>query len=96
MITIDELPPLEETASGKDLIRIGEKRGEERGEKRGEERGIEKAIQVFLKAKFRTVPRSLRNKIHQLSAHQKDKLLTRLPQCDSIRALTAWLDELGR
>ena len=104
MIQLDELPPLEETESGKDLIRIGEergeKRGEERGEKRGEERGeergIEKAALVFLKAKFKSVPRAVQNKIHQLTARQKEKLLTCLPRCESLGALNAWIDKSKR
>jgi len=93
MIQLDELPPLEETESGKDLIRIGEKRGEKRGEERGEERGIEKAILVFLKVKFKTVPRAMQNKIHQLTARQKEKLLTGLPRCESLEELSAWIDK---
>ena len=97
MLGLDELPALEETESGKDLIRIGEERGEQRciriGEQRGEERGEEKAILLFLKAKFKTVPRAIRNKIQQLAAPQKEKLLTWLPKCESLSALTAWLDK---
>ena len=100
MLGLDELPALEETESGKDLIRIGEERGirvgEERGIRVGEERGEEKAILLFLKAKFKTVPRSVRNKIQQLAAPQKEKLLTWLPKCESLGALTAWLDKSKR
>ena len=77
---LDELPALEETESGKDLIHIG----------------MEKAILVFLKAKFKTVPRVVQNKIHQLAAPQKEKLLTWLPKCESLGALTAWLDKSKR
>jgi hypothetical protein len=89
MLGLDDLPALEETESGKDLIRIGEERGIRMGEARGEE----KAILLFLKAKFKTVPRSMRNKIQQLSAPHKEQLLTWLPKCASLKALTAWLDE---
>ena len=39
MMLLGELPDLEETASGKDLIRIGEQRGEKRGIRIGEQRG---------------------------------------------------------
>ncbi len=92
MLAVDELPPLEETESGKDLIRIGEKRGKERGEKRG----IEKAILVFLRAKFKTVPRAVQNKIHQLTARQKESFLTCLPECESIRTLNARIEECKR
>ena len=92
MLLIDELPVLEETESGKDLIRIGE----ERGIRIGEERGEEKAILLFLKAKFKTVPRSVRSKIQELAAPQKEKLLTWLPKCESRGALTAWLDKSKR
>ena len=89
MLGLEELPSLEETESGKDLIRIGE----ERGIRIGQERGEEKAIFLFLKAKFKTVPRAIRNKIHQLAAPQKEKLLTWLPKCESMGVLTAWLDK---
>ena len=37
---LGELPELEETQSGKDLIRIGEERGLRVGEERGEQRGL--------------------------------------------------------
>jgi predicted transposase YdaD len=80
MLGLNELPGLEETESGKDLIRIGE----------------ERAILVFLKAKFKTVPRVVRNKIHQLAAPQKEKLLAWLPKCESLDALSAWLDRNKR
>ena len=38
MMLLGELPELEETVAGKELIQIGEQRGEKRGEKRGETR----------------------------------------------------------
>jgi hypothetical protein len=80
MLELDDLPGLEETESGKDLIRIGE----------------EKAIMLFLKAKFKTVPGPVRDKIEQLSIARREKLLTWLPKCNSLAALTAWLDKRKR
>jgi hypothetical protein len=41
-ILVGEIPDLEESQSGKDLIAIGEQRGELRGEQRGEQRGRRK------------------------------------------------------
>ena len=51
---------------------------------------------MFLKAKFKAIPRAVRNKIHQLTARQKEKLMTCLPQCESLGALNAWIDKSKR
>ena len=56
MMLLGELPELEETVAGKELIQIGE----QRGEKRGEKRAWEEAILAFLATRHGTVPAAIR------------------------------------
>jgi predicted transposase YdaD len=91
MILLGELPDLEETASGKDLIRIGEERGEQRGEKRGEKRGLEKAILAFLVARHGTVPAAIQEKIAKLTPAKAERMMQFLAQCHSLDEVTRWL-----
>lgn len=91
---LGELPELEETQSGKDLIRIGEERGERRGEQRGEQRGLQKAILVSLRARYGTVPATLQDKIHSLTIDEAERVLEYLPQCPTLDALAPWLADL--
>lgn len=93
---LGELPNLEETQSGKDLIRIGEQRGLEQGLEKGLEqgleKGLEKAIFVFLSARHGTIPASIEEKITSLTAGEAERLLRYLPQCQTLEELAQWLD----
>ena len=93
---LGELPNLEETQSGKDLIRIGEQRGLEQGLEKGLEqgleKGLEKAIFVFLSARHGTIPASIEEKITSLAASEADRLLRYLPQCQTLDELAQCLD----
>ncbi len=88
---LGELPDLEETASGKDLIRIGEQRGEKRGEQRGEKRGLEKGILAFLAIRHGTVPAAIQEKIARLTAAEAERMMQFLAQCQSLDEVTQWL-----
>jgi hypothetical protein len=87
MILLGELPDLEETASGKDLIRIGE----QRGEKRGEKRGLEKAILAFIATRFGTVPAAIQEGIAKLSQAEAESMMQFLAQCQSLDEVSRWL-----
>ena len=83
---LGELPELEETHSGKDLIRIGEQRGEQRG--------LQKAVLVSLRARYGTLPSVLQDKIRPLSVGEAERVLEYLPQCPTLDALAQWLASL--
>lgn len=76
---LGELPDLEETASGKDLIRIGEKRA------------WEKAILAFLATRHGTVPAAIQEKIGKLSPAEAERMMQFLAQCQSLDEVTQWL-----
>jgi hypothetical protein len=80
---LGELPDLEETASGKDLIRIGEKRGEKHT--------WEKAILAFLATRHGTVPAAIQEKIGKLSPAEAERMMQFLAQCQSLDEVTQWL-----
>ena len=84
---LGELPDLEETASGKDLIRIGE----QRGEKRGEKRTWEKAILAFLATRYGTVPVAIHEKIVKLTPAEAERMMQFLAQCASLDEVNQWL-----
>ena len=88
---LGELPELEETQSGKDLIRIGEERGEKRGEERGEQRGLARALLVSLRVRHGMVPAALQKQIRALTADQAERLLEQLPQCQTLDEVAQWL-----
>ena len=75
MILIGELPDLEDTASGKDLIRIG----------------LERAILSFLAARFGTVPAPIPAEIAKLTPSQAERLIQFLAQCQSFDEVARWL-----
>jgi hypothetical protein len=87
MILLGELPDLEETASGKDLIRIGEQRGEQRGEKRA----WEQSILAFLAGRQWTVPAAMQEKIANLTPAEAERMMQFLAQCESLDEVTRWL-----
>ncbi len=83
MILLGELPDLEETASGKDLIRIGEQRGEKRG--------FEKAILAFLATRYETVPATMQERIAKLTPAEAERMMQFLAQCNWLDEVTRWL-----
>ena len=80
---IGELPDLEETASGKELIAIGEKRGEERG--------LTGAILVLLKDRFRSVSAKTEKRIENLPRAGKEQLLTLAARAKTLKEVEDWL-----
>ena len=74
-----ELPDLEETASGKDLIRIGEKLA------------WEEAILAFLATRYGTVPAAIQEKIAKLTPAEAKRMMQFLAQCQSLDEVTQWL-----
>ena len=76
---LGELPDLEETASGKDLIRIGEKRG------------LEEAILAFLAARHGAVPAPIQEKIAKLAPAEAKRMMQFLASCQSLEEVTRWL-----
>ncbi len=76
---LGELPDLEETESGKDLIRIGEQRGRE------------KTILAFVTARHGTVPAAIQEKIAKVTADEAERLIQFLPQCQTLDELAHWL-----
>jgi hypothetical protein len=79
IMLLGELPELEETQSGRDLIRIGE------------ERGLHKAILVSLRARYGTVPATVQHRIQSLNIDEAERVLEYLPHCPALDALTQWL-----
>jgi predicted transposase YdaD len=94
---IGELPDLEDTRSGKDLIAIGEargiKEGKKEGIKEGRKEGMIKSVLVFLEAKHGPMSKPLQKAISNLSAAQANRLLARLPQCETLEDVQRWLDK---
>jgi len=80
---LGELPELDETVAGKELIRIGERRGEKRA--------LEEAILAFLATRHGTVPAAIREKIAKLSPAEAKRLMQFLVQCQSLDEVTQWL-----
>ncbi|MDA1014554.1 MAG: DUF2887 domain-containing protein [Planctomycetota bacterium] len=85
---IGELPDLEETQSGKDLIAIGEKRGE----KRGRQAGLVRALTLLLKSRSEDVDETLLSSIQQLDAADADRLMAHLLTNHAPNAARDWLD----
>jgi predicted transposase YdaD len=80
---LGELPELDETVAGKELIRIGEQRGEKRG--------LEKGILAFLAIRHGTVPAAIQEKIARLTAAEAERMMQFLAQCQSLDEVTQWL-----
>ena len=90
---VGELPDLEETKSGKDLIAIGEKRGEQRGRRECKREGKIASILVYLEAKYKQLPSEVQKALSTLSSSKADRLAAHLPRCKSLRDVTSWLDK---
>ncbi|MGO8747865.1 MAG: DUF2887 domain-containing protein [Thermoguttaceae bacterium] len=87
---LGELPPLEETQLGKELIQIGEQRGQEQGV----QQGLEEAVLLFLAGRHSTVPAALEAKIRALSAEEAKRLLRYLysPEPRTLEDVDGWLN----
>ncbi len=102
---LGELPDLEETPLGKELIQIGEQRGEQIGEQIGEQRGkeqglkqgLQEAILLVLNGRYGAVTPSLEAKIRCLSAEDAKRLLQCLSssECSALDDVDQWLDARG-
>ena len=79
---LGELPDLEETASGKDLIRMVS---------RAEKRAWEEAILAFLATRHGTLPAAIQEKIARLTAADAKRMMQFLAQCQSLDEVTQWL-----
>ena len=79
MILLGELPELEETQCGKDLLQIGEARG------------LAKAIVRCLTTRFGSIPGEMEQPIRSLSAEQAERLLQFVLQCENLAAVAQWL-----
>jgi len=102
---IGELPDLEDTQAGKELIAVGEKRGEQRGEERGEERGkklgeqrgelngLRNAILFLLQANAVSISEEMRQQIVSLDYNRAVQLLPLVAKWNSVEPLQKWLAE---
>ena len=85
-----ELPNLEDTQSGKDLIQIGEARG------------LNQAIVLLLQARFGRVTKALQARIEGLSADEAKELITQMATWVKMGAWSKlqdtndWLDHRGK
>jgi predicted transposase YdaD len=84
---IGELPELEETQSGKDLIAIGERRGKQAGKA--------ETILLYLRAKHGPLPKELRRAVLNLSVAKANRLIEHLAHCESLQDVESWLDQDG-
>ena len=80
MMLLGELPELEETVAGKELIQIGEQRGEKR-----------LGILAFLATRHGTVPAAIQEKIAKLTPAEAKRMMQFLAQCQSLDEVTQWL-----
>ncbi len=92
IMLLGELPELEETQSGKDLIRIGEERGEKRGEKRGADQQLDRIVLSVTKTKFGVMPMPLQARLLALPRKTKEQLLNFVVTCETFPKLKNWLD----
>lgn len=83
IMLLGELPPLEETQSGKDLIQIGVDRGHSQG--------LTTSLLTVAEARFGSVPRTLQSRVHKLSPDECERLLHVVATCESLADVRAWL-----
>jgi len=97
MLIISELPDLEDTTAGKELIRIGEKRGEKRGKKEGKQmgkkEGVVEAILVFLQAKHGRLRAEVRERVQALDLAAAKQLVPLIAKWETLEPLQQWLDQ---
>jgi predicted transposase YdaD len=79
MMLLGELPELEETVAGKELIQIGEKRGWEEG------------LLAFLAARHGAVPAAIQEEIAKLTPAKAKRMMQFLARCQSLDEVTQWL-----
>ena len=80
---LGELPDLEDTQLGKDLIQIGEARGEARG--------LDQAVVLFLQARFGQLSKVMRTQIERLSSDEAKELIAQIPSWDKLQDVKDWL-----
>ena len=83
MMLLGELPELEKTVAGKELIQIGEQRGEKRG--------LEEGLLAFLAARHGTVPAAIQEQIAKLTPAEAKRMMQFLARCQSLDEVTQWL-----
>lgn len=84
MMLIGELPDLEDTQCGKDLIQAGE------------ERGMANAIAMFLQVKFGRVSKAMRTQLGQLSPEDAKELAAKFSDWQNLREVKQWLDQRSK
>ena len=72
MILLGELPELEETQCGKDLVQIGEARG------------LAQAVVLHLSVRHGAIPDEMERQIQSLSAEQAERLLQFVLECETL------------
>lgn len=100
---IGELPNLEETRAGKELIRIGEERGklqgkaegkaegQAEGKAEGKAEGVREALIILLEANLGPVPADLRLHLETLGVQKAQQLLPLLSGWSDFESLRRWL-----
>ncbi len=83
IMMLGELPDLEDTQLGKDLIQIGEARGEARG--------LDQAVVLFLQARFGRLSKVMRTQIERLSSDEAKELIAQIPSWDKLQDVKDWL-----
>ena len=76
---LGELPGLEETVAGKELIHIGEKRA------------WEQAILALLATRHGKVPVAIQESIAELTPAEAKRMMKFLANCQSLDEVTRWL-----
>ena len=96
MLLFGELPGLENTRCGQDLINIGEKRGVALGVKKGVKQGVKQGavsvVTALLESKFGRVPRTVQSRINRLEVDALKSLTTNVLSFDRISDVKQWLD----
>ena len=81
IMLLGELPNLEETQSGKDLIRIGEVRG------------MNQMIALLLQSRFGRLPKAMRARVERLSPDEAKELITQNSTWDKLQDAKDWLEQ---
>jgi len=89
MILLKDLPDLEDTVAGKEILELGEARGEAKGEAKG----FRAACIMLAREKFGELPQDLVNRVNALHDGLYQELLVEILHLDSLEALADWLDQ---
>lgn len=91
------LPSIEDTVCGRELLAKGEARGEARGEAKGIEKGEvlqqQKMLRQFATQKFGRLPSKVATRIRKVTLAQGEELFRRLFDMKKISDLERWLSE---